>query len=133
MIAGLDMIGDSVSRLYHALLLCGQLMTQHRGCWLLQAMQKSPGTAIALASPTIQLIVNLPWINRNPSAKPPARTFCFCWNESTCTFPGCKYDHACYICAQDLGNSNVAHRALDCLQHSTLSRQLISPLFPKKQ
>jgi len=70
-ITGLDMIGDSTSRLCHALLLCGQLMTQLCGRWLLQAMQKSPGAAIALASPTVQLIVNLSWINHNPPTKPP--------------------------------------------------------------
>ena len=27
------------------------------------------------------------------------RKIYFRWNESTCTFPNCKYDHICYICA----------------------------------
>ena len=59
------------------------------------------------------------------------RKFCFRWNESACTFPSCKYEHACYICAQDPGNRDVAHRALDCPQHPTSSRRPIPPLFPK--
>ena len=68
---GLDMIGDSASRLYHALLLCGRLMTQLCGRWLLQAVQKCPGAAIALAFHTVRQIVNLPRINQDPPAKPP--------------------------------------------------------------
>ena len=65
-----------------------------------------------------------------PPAKPPGYSV-FVENELTCTFPGCKYNHVCYICVQGQGNSDVAHRALDCPQHSTLSHQLIPPLFPK--
>jgi len=33
-------------------------------------MQKPPGATIALASPTLWLIVNLPRINHNPPARP---------------------------------------------------------------
>jgi len=46
-------------------------MTQLCGRWLLQAVQKSPGAAIALAFPTIRQIVNLPRTKYDPPAKPP--------------------------------------------------------------
>jgi len=46
-------------------------MIQLYGRWLLQAVQKSPGAAIALALPTVWQIVNLPRINHDPPAKSP--------------------------------------------------------------
>jgi len=46
-------------------------MTQLCGRWLLQAVQKCPGAAIALAFHTVRQIVNLPRINQDPPAKPP--------------------------------------------------------------
>ena len=70
-IAGLDMIGDSVSRPYLIPLWCGQPTTQLCGHWLSQDVQKSPDAAIASASPTVQLIVSLPQINHDHTAKPP--------------------------------------------------------------
>ena len=56
--------------------------------------------------------------------------FCFRWNESTCTFPNCKYEHVCYIFAPDSTNSYVAHKAINFPLCPTLPRGMIQPLFP---
>ena len=70
-----------------------------------------------------------------PSAKPyqysQRRQICFRWNETltpTCSYPNCKYQHICYICAHDPGITNVSHKAIHCPQHT--SQPSIKPLFP---
>jgi len=96
-IAGLDMIGDSVSRPYLVPLWCGQLTTQLCGYWLLQDAQKSLDAAIASASPTFQLIVNFPQINHDRPAKPPASSV-FAEMNQPVLFPATSMNmHATYV------------------------------------
>ena len=70
-----------------------------------------------------------------PSIKPyqysQRRQICFHWNETlnpTCSFPNCKYQHICYICAHDPGITNVSHKAIHCPQR--MGQSSIKPLFP---
>ena len=68
--------------------------------------------------------------DQSHSHSPITRKFCFRWNESTYTFPNCKFEHVCYICAPDPANSNVAHRAINCPQRPPVPQGSIQPLFP---
>jgi len=56
---------------------------------------------------------------------------CFRWNNSvtpTCSFPNCKFQHICYICAHDPAITNVLHKAIHCPQQHPV-QQSIKPLF----
>ena len=62
-----------------------------------------------------------------------SRKICFRWNESPspqCTFPNCKFDHVCYICARDPANTDINHKAISCPQHPLATPRPIQPLFP---
>jgi len=61
------------------------------------------------------------------------RKICFRWNESQnpqCTFPNCKFEHVCYICARDPNNTDITHKAINCPQHSQTLHRPIPPLLP---
>ena len=59
--------------------------------------------------------------------------FCFRWNETPapmCPYLNCKYQHICYICAQDPANTNVSHKAIHCPQRHA-SQPSIKPHLPR--
>ena len=101
MIAGLDMIEDSINRPYLIPLLCGQLSTQLYGHWLLQYLQKLLDAAIASASPTVQLIVSLHLINHDLPAKQPASSV-FAGKNQHVLFPAASMNmhDTVYMCTR---------------------------------
>ena len=51
------------------------------------------------------------------SSRFPRRRICYQWNDTsspTCSYPNCRYDHICYICATSPTARSVDHKALYC-------------------
>jgi len=71
------------------------------------------------------------WSLNIPQSGQP-KHICFPWNDSiapTCSFPNCKFQHICYICACDPAITKVSHKAIHCPQRRPV-QQSIKLLFP---
>ena len=76
-----------------------------------------------------------PQLLRSPTQ---GRRICLSWNNTPspdCSFPGCKYEHICCICAKIPHATDVAHKAIYCRhrnnpQYSYQNRQTGGLPFP---
>lgn len=63
--------------------------------------------------------------------RPLRKPICYQWNKTpspTCTYPNCRYNHICYICAVSPMARNMDHKALYCPHKYTENQQTLQPL-----
>ena len=68
---------------------------------------------------------------QDSSPRLPCRAICYQWNDTPspiCTYPNCRYDHICYICAMSSTARSVDHKAMHCPYRSANNQPAPAPL-----
>ena len=139
------MTDASDNKLHFSLIVSDPKSTLLSGPWLSLAkpMQTDADTVSACFIPhsSVKFAPNPTSLQVEPTYKAgPAhrRPICHRWNyqlSQSCSYPYCRFEHVCYICADNPAAKDIHHKAIFCPYsttniHQPVTTQRPKPLFP---